>query len=259
MDQPINPICSLALHTYGSGMRKRQRNIIIVVASGLCIFFVLRIPSIQTDNGTLDPQQHDSTAFPNANSKQRRARQIDGNDTDVVTNKNRNNNTNNWLDDDRMADIRNNNVTDDATIDEEADVAHRKLFFNGPTNDRQRAVVAAAKHAWSGYKKYAWGHDQLKPIAKGFHDVFGLGWTIIDSLDTLYILNMREEFDEARNWTESHLKLDVDRDINLFEVTIRVLGGLLSAYHLSADKMFLTKATELGNRLMQRREYHIRM
>lgn len=50
------------------------------------------------------------------------------------------------------------------------------------------------------------------------------------------------EYEEARNWVDQYLKLDVHRDINLFEVTIRVLGGLLSAYHLSGDKMFLAKA-----------------
>lgn len=49
---------------------------------------------------------------------------------------------------------------------------------------------------------------------------------------------------------EKHLQFDVDREVNLFEVTIRVLGGLLSAYHLSKEKMFLKKATDLGNRLL---------
>lgn len=53
------------------------------------------------------------------------------------------------------------------------------------------------------------------------------------------------EFEEARNWVELYLKLDVNRDINLFEVTIRVLGGLLSAYHLSGEKMFLAKAVRI--------------
>lgn len=50
------------------------------------------------------------------------------------------------------------------------------------------------------------------------------------------------EFTEARNWVSEHLKFDVNRDVNLFEVTIRTLGGLLSAYHLSADKVFLQKS-----------------
>lgn len=58
------------------------------------------------------------------------------------------------------------------------------------------------------------------------------------------------EFEEARNWIDQYLKFDVNKEINLFEVTIRVMGGLLSAYHLSADKMFLTKAVDLGNRLL---------
>ncbi|XP_053685863.1 endoplasmic reticulum mannosyl-oligosaccharide 1,2-alpha-mannosidase isoform X2 [Sabethes cyaneus] len=120
----------------------------------------------------------------------------------------------------------------------------------GPTNDRQRAVVDAFLHSWKGYKEYAWGHDNLKPISMSYSDWFGLGLTIVDGLDTMYIMDLQEEFDESRNWVEQYLRFDVNRDVNLFEVTIRVLGGLLSAYHLSGDKMFLNKALDLGQRLL---------
>ncbi|PSN41913.1 Endoplasmic reticulum mannosyl-oligosaccharide 1 [Blattella germanica] len=122
--------------------------------------------------------------------------------------------------------------------------------FSGPTNERQIAVVAAFKHAWKGYKKYAWGHDHLKPITSAFQDWFNLGLTIVDSLDTIYIMGLKEEFTEAREWVANNLHFDVNRDVNLFEVTIRVLGSLLSTYHLSGDKMFLDKAIDLGNRLL---------
>lgn len=126
----------------------------------------------------------------------------------------------------------------------------RKRFLQGPTNDRQRAVVTALKHSWAGYKNFAWGHDNLKPIAQSYSDWFGLGLTIVDAIDTLYIADMQEEYDEAKRWIESSLKLDVNRDVNLFETTIRVLGGLLSIYHLSGEDIFLTKAVELGNRML---------
>uniref|UniRef100_A0A1Q3F1G6 alpha-1,2-Mannosidase n=1 Tax=Culex tarsalis TaxID=7177 RepID=A0A1Q3F1G6_CULTA len=122
--------------------------------------------------------------------------------------------------------------------------------FKGPTNDRQRAVIDAFLHSWKGYKEYAWGHDNLKPISMSYSDWFGLGLTIVDSLDTMYIMDLQEEFDEARNWIDQYLRFDVNRDVNLFEVTIRVVGGLLSTYHLSGDKMFLDKALDLGNRLL---------
>ncbi|XP_016952362.1 endoplasmic reticulum mannosyl-oligosaccharide 1,2-alpha-mannosidase [Drosophila biarmipes] len=122
--------------------------------------------------------------------------------------------------------------------------------FHGATNERQSAVVAAFKHSWAGYKKYAWGHDNLKPISQYSHEWFGLGLTIVDSLDTMYIMGLDDEFKEARDWVEQSLRFDTKRDVNLFEVTIRVLGGLLSAYHLSGDTMFLAKAAELGNRLL---------
>ncbi|XP_050511939.1 endoplasmic reticulum mannosyl-oligosaccharide 1,2-alpha-mannosidase isoform X2 [Diabrotica virgifera virgifera] len=126
-------------------------------------------------------------------------------------------------------------------------VEHR---FSGPTTPRQAAVVEAFKHAWKGYKKFAWGHDNLKPISEGFTEWFGLGLTIVDSLDTIFIMGLDEEYDEARNWVDKHLNFDVNRDVNLFEVTIRVLGGLLSIYHFSKDDMFLKKATELADRLL---------
>lgn len=122
--------------------------------------------------------------------------------------------------------------------------------FKGPTNERQRAVIEAFLHSWRGYKEFAWGHDNLKPISMSYSDWFGLGLTIVDSLDTLYIMDLQEEYDEARNWIDQYLRFDVNRDVNLFEVTIRVLGGLLSTYHLSGDKMYLDKALDLGQRLL---------
>lgn len=66
------------------------------------------------------------------------------------------------------------------------------MKFEGPTNERQRAVVGAFKHAWEGYKKFAWGHDHLRPVSGGYQDWFGLGLTIVDSLDTMYIMGLKE-------------------------------------------------------------------
>ena len=65
-----------------------------------------------------------------------------------------------------------------------------KIVFNGPTNERQKAVVEAFMHAWKGYKTFAWGHDHLKPISQTYNDWFHLGLTIIDSLDTMYIMGL---------------------------------------------------------------------
>lgn len=124
------------------------------------------------------------------------------------------------------------------------------MKFSGPTNERQKAVYDAFKHAWKGYRQYAWGHDNLKSVSGTFHDWFGLGLTIVDSLDTIYMMGLKEEFEEAKEWVAHSLRLNADRDVNLFEVTIRALGGLLSAYHLSAERVFLEKAVELGDRLL---------
>lgn len=118
-------------------------------------------------------------------------------------------------------------------------------------NVRQKEVVKATKHAWTGYKKFAWGHDHLRPITMKYDDWFHLGLTIVDSLDTLFMMNLTSEFNEARNWVEESFTFDrYSGDVNLFEVTIRILGGLLSAYYFSNDGLFLEKAVDLGERLL---------
>jgi len=50
--------------------------------------------------------------------------------------------------------------------------------------------VQAFLHAWSAYKKYAWGHDELKPVTKFWQEWMGVGLTIVDSIDTIYIMGL---------------------------------------------------------------------
>lgn len=66
------------------------------------------------------------------------------------------------------------------------------LFLSlGPTNPRQTAVVEAFKYSWQAYKQHAWGKDQLKPLSQSHHTWFDLGLTLIDSLDTMYIMGLK--------------------------------------------------------------------
>lgn len=58
--------------------------------------------------------------------------------------------------------------------------------------NRVEAVQEAFRHAWKGYKAFAWGHDELKPISKTHGEWFGLGLTLIDALDTMWILGLKD-------------------------------------------------------------------
>ncbi|KAI5069119.1 hypothetical protein GOP47_0015420 [Adiantum capillus-veneris] len=117
--------------------------------------------------------------------------------------------------------------------------------------ERRDKVKAAMIHAWSSYEKYAWGMDELLPQSRrGSNDFGGLGATIVDSLDTLYIMGLNDEFHKAKEWVAANMTFDKYYDASVFETTIRVLGGLLSAYDLSEDSMFLDKAKELADRLL---------
>jgi hypothetical protein len=114
---------------------------------------------------------------------------------------------------------------------------------------KRLAVVHAIRHAWRGYADRAFGADEVRPISGGRNDWIGLGLTILDSLDVLWMAGLREEYTRAAAWVHASLNLDKHPRVSFFETTIRCLGGLLAAYELSGDAVFLTKATDLGQRL----------
>lgn len=126
-----------------------------------------------------------------------------------------------------------------------------------PTARKRRdKVKEMMQHAWGNYKLYAWGKNELKPISKRAHtgSIFGsyeLGATIVDSMDTLYIMGMKDEFDEGREWIAKQFTLDnVSADISVFETNIRFVGGLLAAYALTGDPLFKEKAQYVADKLL---------
>ncbi|KAF9109915.1 mannosyl-oligosaccharide alpha-1,2-mannosidase [Mortierella sp. AM989] len=129
------------------------------------------------------------------------------------------------------------------------------LSTKGPKlwEDRKDKVKAAFKHSWDAYRRDAWGKDEYHPVSRRGSNMItnGQGFTIVDSLDTILMMGFNEEFEEAKVWVRDSLNFDQDGEVNLFETTIRVLGGLLSAYDQSGhDSVFLTKAVDLADRLM---------
>lgn len=116
---------------------------------------------------------------------------------------------------------------------------------------RQRAVRDVFLRCWRSYKKYAWGDDELLPVSGGSTTTYG-GWgvTMVDALDTLWIMGLHGEFYAAAaavarlDWANTTYT-----SISLFETTIRHLGGLISAHDLSGEPALLQKATELGEML----------
>ena len=107
-------------------------------------------------------------------------------------------------------------------------------------------------HAWNNYERYAWGHDALRPLSKTGHDWYGqsLLMTPVDALDTLILMHLDTEAATARSLIVNNLSFDRDIYVKNFEVTIRLLGGLLSSYQLTGDKRLLNLAEDLGKRLL---------
>ncbi|CVL02693.1 related to alpha-mannosidase [Fusarium mangiferae] len=126
-----------------------------------------------------------------------------------------------------------------------------KFVKTGEVEKRRDAVKREFRRGWEAYKLKAWGRDELMPLTGQAKDPFG-GWaaTLVDALDTLWIMDLKAEFNEAASaaaaidWGKTD-----EKAVNLFETTIRHLGGLLSSYELSREPALLQKATELGEML----------
>lgn len=135
-----------------------------------------------------------------------------------------------------------------------------------PTRDallqeRQQLVKNAFVHAWQGYKTYAWGADEVRPISQmPSNDFNGWGATIIDALDTLLVMGLHDEYALAREHVHDVDFLVVtgersaygaaDGRVPVFETAIRYLGGLLSAYDLTGDELMRERAEELAQLLL---------
>mmetsp|Transcript_12642 Transcript_12642/g.46201 ORF Transcript_12642/g.46201 Transcript_12642/m.46201 type:complete len:614 (+) Transcript_12642:277-2118(+) len=122
--------------------------------------------------------------------------------------------------------------------------------LGGADAARALAVQRAFEHAWYGYRKYAWGWDELEPLSRTGHTWFGLGLTLVDSLDTMLLMGLKDHFEEATRWVRHNMTVAVNNEVNTFETTIRVLGGLLSAYQLSGERIFLQRAEQLADGLL---------
>ncbi|KAJ7276671.1 glycoside hydrolase family 47 protein [Mycena rebaudengoi] len=123
-----------------------------------------------------------------------------------------------------------------------------------PTDVPKRdAVVEAFKWAWGAYERDAMGCDEYHPIRHRGSNLTrsgGIGYTVIDAIDTMWLMGLDQEYARASRWVKNDLKLDRSGDFNTFETTIRVLGGLLSAFHLTSDSMYLKHAVNLADRML---------
>lgn len=124
------------------------------------------------------------------------------------------------------------------------------------TEQRKQEMAESVRQefllAWRSYKQRAWGHDELRPLSNTPRDWYAesLLMTPVDALDTMTLMGLKDEAASTREYIATNLRFDRDIYVKNFEITIRLLGGLLSNYQLSGDKRLLALAQDLGNRLL---------
>ncbi|KAF3911147.1 hypothetical protein AA313_de0208159 [Arthrobotrys entomopaga] len=129
--------------------------------------------------------------------------------------------------------------------------------------ERRDMVKDAFMLSWDAYSTYAWGFDEFHPVTRTGTQLAsrGLGWIIVDAIDTMMIMGLHQPLAHAREWVQTTLSYDQDQEVNTFETTIRMLGGLLSAHYLATvhkldpgskqdPDLYLDKAADLADRLL---------
>ena len=122
----------------------------------------------------------------------------------------------------------------------------------GERADLAARVRTEFLHAWHGYERLAWGHDELRPVSGTPHDWYRepLHMTAVDAFDTMLLMGLQEEAYRTRTFLVRELSFGKDISVKTFEITIRLLGGLLSAYQMTGEPRFLSLADDLGTRLL---------
>ncbi|KAH8287515.1 hypothetical protein KR054_009266 [Drosophila jambulina] len=122
--------------------------------------------------------------------------------------------------------------------------------------ERRAHVKQMMEHAWHNYKLYAWGKNELRPLSQRPHSgsIFGsydLGATIVDGLDTLYIMGLEKEYREGRDWIERKFSLDnISAELSVFETNIRFVGGMLTLYAFTGDPLYKERAQHIADKLL---------
>ena len=115
-------------------------------------------------------------------------------------------------------------------------------------------VRAEFLHTYQSYLRLAFPHDQLLPVSGTGGDFFVEGHpvllTVVESLGTLYLMGLDDELEDAVAKCAEGLDFDVDASVQVFEVIIRMVGGMLSGHLATGERVLLDKARDLTDRLM---------
>ena len=113
-------------------------------------------------------------------------------------------------------------------------------------------VKSETKRTWDAYLTYAWPHDALFPISKTHYDWYKepLNMSPLDAYSTLQLMGFDADAKRIENFVTDSLSFDKDIFVKVFEVDIRILGGLLYIYEATGNKKVLQKAQEFGDKLL---------
>lgn len=127
---------------------------------------------------------------------------------------------------------------------------HPQIISNGSQDiEFKKNLVEAAHFAFENYYNNCRKYDEFRPISTRCLNNYGFSVSLFESLETLYYLNMSDEFQKAKNQVLD-FKFDNSEYIDFHEFWSRGIASLISIYQLSGDTSFLFKASQLADQVL---------
>jgi len=122
------------------------------------------------------------------------------------------------------------------------------------TSPKAESVKAAFLRAWKAYWTNCKGYDEIEPLLRNCTNWLDMAVTAVDSISTMALMGLKQPLQDVKVYissSEFEAKLKGDHMVSTFETTIRILGGLLSAYDLTNEDIYLSRAKLLGDGLLE--------
>lgn len=135
------------------------------------------------------------------------------------------------------------------TINETAARLHlvNPLYRWTPLQEEVRNVT---RITYNAYLNACEGRDEFDSYTNECHDWFNVSLTMLDSLDTLVLMRLDDEYTRTRAYLAKTLSFRIVDRVSMFELVIRALGGLNAAFALTSDPLWREKAIELADVLL---------
>ena len=125
-----------------------------------------------------------------------------------------------------------------------------KLEFVLEQTEFTSKILSAVSMSFDNYLKKCPLEDELRPISGQCLSSYGFSSTLLESIETLHILGLKERYVKAKELIKTNFSCLNLKWTNRRELFSRAIGALIGSYLLTRDSLFVKKACECADAIL---------